>query len=155
MRCLGCRVEAGAEVNYAILCDGAIVKRGARVGRGCGTCVRVITFSCYLITYYIFCRISVHKHIFVCGDLNNSIRFCNAVDHFLLSVGPLLTGAKNKNKKRLKFCVFVFCPSKSEENEKRASVFCFWTVFGGAKTKNAKFLAFFVFVFCSRKERSQ
>ena len=35
----GCRVEAGAEVSHAILCDGAVVKRGARVGRGCGTCV--------------------------------------------------------------------------------------------------------------------
>ena len=55
MRCLGCRVEAGAEVNYAILCDGAVVKKGARVGRGCGTCVRVTTFFCYLIKYFAIC----------------------------------------------------------------------------------------------------
>ena len=51
MQCLGCRVEAGAEVNYAILCDGAVVKRGARVGRGCGTCASVSTFFCYLILH--------------------------------------------------------------------------------------------------------
>ena len=59
---------------------------------------------------------------------------------------------KTKTKKSRNFAFLVFAPKK---NEKRASVFCFWTVFGGAKTKKAKLLAIFVLVFCSQPKKTK
>lgn len=63
MRCTGCRVEAGAEVSHAILCDGAVVKKGARVGRGCGTCVRsssIFRFQFFIVcSYWCLCTCSL------------------------------------------------------------------------------------------------
>ena len=86
MRCLGCRVEAGAEVNYAILCDGAVVKRGARVGRGCGTCVRVSTFFCYLIKYSaIYLYISISSYVTIWSTKKK----CNVRGRNLLSISAI------------------------------------------------------------------
>ena len=67
--------------------------------------------------------------------------------HIKSNYHGFLTGAKNKNKKRQKFCVFGFCSSKNGPQQKTEARFSFFFAFGGAKNENAKFLAFFVFVF--------